>query len=70
MPAISPDGHQIAALATEGSGVNAVGIIEIFPSEGETPLRTFLPAPFIGYGLQFSADGQAIYYVTRKKGAE
>jgi Tol biopolymer transport system component len=69
MPTISPDGRRIAALATEGSGINAVKLIEILPSNGGTPLKTFSPAPSIGYGLQFSADGQAIYYVTRNKGA-
>jgi eukaryotic-like serine/threonine-protein kinase len=74
-PAISPDGSQIAAVALEGSAANEVEMIEIFSPQGGTPLKSFAPGPTFSpggdrYGLQFSADEQAIYYVTSSKGVD
>ena len=76
-PAISPDGSQIAAVALEGSsGTNAVVMIDVFSPHGGAPLKSFAPAPTFSVetldrsGLQFSADGQAIYYATSNNGVD
>ncbi len=50
-------------------------MIEIFSPQGGTPLKSFAPGPTFSpggdrFGLQFSADGQAIYYVTSNKGVD
>ncbi len=37
----SPDGQQIAALTTEGTGINFRGVIAITPAQGGLPVKTF-----------------------------
>ncbi len=66
--AISPDGKQIAALAVEGQGANAKPMIEIFPSQGGLPVQSFPPSRSISGLLQYSADGQSLYYPITEKG--
>jgi Tol biopolymer transport system component len=66
---ISPDGKQIAALTAVGTGVNTKVVIEIIPSQGGLPVKSFPPSPFIfSPSFRFSSDGQALYYVVTNKG--
>ena len=39
----SPDGQQIAALTTEGTGVNFKAMIAIIPAQGGLPVKSFPP---------------------------
>ena len=66
--AVSPDGKQIAALALEGQGANTKPMIEILPSEGGLPVKSFPPSRFISGLFQYSADGQSLYYPITEKG--
>jgi len=66
--AISPDGQQIAALTTEGTGVNFKALIAIIPAAGGLPVKTFPPNRFIASYFQYSSDGQALYYFVSEKG--
>ena len=67
--AISPDGKQIAALTAFGTGVNFKAMIEIIPSQGGLPVKSFPPSPFIfSPVIRYSADGQSLYYVITNKG--
>jgi eukaryotic-like serine/threonine-protein kinase len=66
--AVSPDGKQIAALAVEGQGANAKPMIEILPSGGGLPVKSFPPSRFISGLFQYSADGQSLYYPITEKG--
>jgi serine/threonine protein kinase/Tol biopolymer transport system component len=64
----SPDGKQIAALGVEGQGANARLMIEIFPAQGGLPVQSIPPSRFITGFLQYSADGQSLYYPATEKG--
>jgi Tol biopolymer transport system component/predicted Ser/Thr protein kinase len=64
----SPDGQQIAALTTEGSGVNFKAMIDIIPAQGGLPVKTFPPVLAISNIFQYSADGQSLYYPVTAKG--
>jgi serine/threonine protein kinase len=67
--AISPDGSQIAALTASGTGVNYKAMIDIIPAQGGLPVKTFAPSRFIfSPNLQYSGDGQSLYYVVNNKG--
>jgi eukaryotic-like serine/threonine-protein kinase len=66
--AVSPDGKQIAMLANEGQGANVKPFIEIIPVQGGLPVNTFPPSRFISGFLQYSADGQSLYYPVTEKG--
>ena len=66
--AISPDGKQIATLASEGAGANARGMIEMIPAQGGLPVKSFFPSRSLSSPLQFSSDGQALYYAVTEKG--
>jgi serine/threonine protein kinase/Tol biopolymer transport system component len=66
--AISPDGQQIAALTTEGTGVNFKALIAIVPVAGGLPVKTFPPSRSISNFFQYSSDGQALYYPVTEKG--
>ncbi|MGC2108665.1 MAG: protein kinase [Candidatus Korobacteraceae bacterium] len=66
--AVSPDGQQIAALTTEGTGVNYKAVIGIFPASGGLPVKTFPPSSTISNFFQYSPDGQALYYPVTDKG--
>jgi len=66
--AISPDGKQIAALTAFGTGVNSKARIEILPSQGGLPVKTFPPSPFISTPFRYSPDGQSLYYGVTNKG--
>ena len=65
---ISPDGKQIAALGVEGQGANAKPMIEILPSQGGLPVKSFPPSRFISGLFQYSADGQSLCYPITEKG--
>jgi len=65
---ISPDGQQIAALTTEGSGINFKAMIDIIPAQGGLPVKTFPPMLSISNTFQYSADGQSLYYPVTAKG--
>jgi eukaryotic-like serine/threonine-protein kinase len=64
----SPDGQQIAALASQGGGVNFRTLIEILPAQGGLPVKSFPPASAMSNIFQYSADGQALYYPATAKG--
>ena len=66
--AISPDGKQIAALTTFGTGVNYKLIVEIIPSQGGLPVKSFAPSRFISTNFRYSPDGQSLYYGVTNKG--
>ena len=64
----SPDEQQIAALVVEGSGINSVPAVGIFPRQGGLPVKTFPTArTIVGY-FQYSADGQSLYYPMAEHG--
>ena len=65
---ISPDGQQIAALISEGTGINFKALIAILPANGGLPVKTFPPNRAISNYFQFSSDGQALYYPVTEKG--
>jgi len=65
---VSPDNSQVAALAVEGQGANAKPMIEILPSQGGLPVKSFAPSRFISGLFQYSADGQSLYYPTTERG--
>ena len=64
----SPDGQQIAALASQGGGVNFRTMIEILPAQGGLPVKSFPPVSAMSNVFQYSADGQALYYPATAKG--
>ncbi len=64
----SPDGQQIAALITEGTGANFKAIIAIYPVQGGLPVKTFPPVRSISNFFQYSADGQSLYYPVTERG--
>ena len=64
----SPDVKQIAALGVEGQGSNARPMIEIFPAQGGLPVKSFPPNRFISNLMQYSSDGQSLYYPITEKG--
>ncbi len=64
----SPDGQQIAALTTQGAGVNFRSIVEILPAQGGLPVKTFPPITAISDVFQYSADGKSLYYPVTAKG--
>ncbi|MGO9564220.1 MAG: protein kinase domain-containing protein [Candidatus Korobacteraceae bacterium] len=65
---ISPDGQQIAALTTEGTGVNFRAVIDIIPAQGGLPVKTFPPLVAISNMFQYSPDGQSLFYPVTAKG--
>jgi serine/threonine protein kinase/Tol biopolymer transport system component len=64
----SPDGQQIAALVTQGAGVNFRSMVEIIPAQGGLPVKTFPPISAISYLFQYSPDGKSLYYPVTAKG--
>ena len=64
----SPDNQQIAALASQGAGVNFRTQIEILPAQGGLPVKSFPPVAAMSNIFQYSADGQALYYPVTAKG--
>ena len=66
--AISPDGKQIAALTAFGTGVNTKAMVEIIPSDGGLPVKSFAPSRFISTNFRYSPDGQSLYYGVTNKG--
>ena len=64
----SPDGQQIAGLVVEGTGVNSIPAVGIFPRQGGLPVKTFPTArSIVGY-FQYSADGQSLFYPVAEHG--
>ncbi len=66
--AYSPDGQQIAAFTSQGTGVNFRSMIEILPAQGGLPVKTFPPIPAISSIFEYSADGKFLYYPVTAKG--
>jgi eukaryotic-like serine/threonine-protein kinase len=66
--AISPDGKQIAALTVFGAGVKSKLMVEIIPSQGGLPVKSFAPSRFISTNFRYSPDGQSLYYGVTNKG--
>jgi serine/threonine protein kinase/Tol biopolymer transport system component len=66
--AISPDGKQIAALTAFGTGVNSKAMVEIIPSQGGLPVKSFAPSRFISTSFRYSPDGRSLYYGVTNKG--
>ncbi len=66
--AVSPDGKQIAALTFEGEGANVRPLIAIIPAQGGLPVQTFPASRFMSGLIQYSADGQSLYYPVTEKG--
>jgi len=64
----SPDGQQIAALTTEGTGVSFRAMISILPAQGGLAVKSFPPLPTISNFFQYSGDGQSLYYPVTIKG--
>ena len=64
----SPNGQQIAALTTEGTGVNFKAMISIIPAQGGLAVKSFPPLPTISNFFQYSGDGQSLYYPVTIKG--
>ncbi len=64
----SPDGQQIAALISQGNGVNFRSMIEILPAQGGLPVKTFPPITAISDVFEYSADGKSLYYPVTAKG--
>ncbi len=65
---VSPDGKQIAALVTQGTGVNFKAMIGIVPISGGLPVKVFPPNRSISNFFQYSVDGQALYYPVTQRG--
>jgi Tol biopolymer transport system component len=66
--AISPDGKQIAVFTAVGSGVNFKTMVDIIPSEGGLPVKSFPPSRALSGLFRYSADGQSLYYPVTDKG--
>jgi Tol biopolymer transport system component len=66
--AVSPDGQQVALMTVEGQGVQIKGVIKVIPSSGGAPLKSVPVLESVSGGMQFSADGKAVYYPVREKG--
>ena len=64
----SPDAQQIAGLTFEGTGVNTRPAIAILPAQGGLPVKTFETARGINSYIQYSADGQGLYYAVTERG--
>ena len=65
---LSPDEQQVAALISQGAGINFHSIIGIYPAAGGIAVKTFPPAMSISNLFQYSADGQSLYYPVTQKG--
>jgi serine/threonine protein kinase/Tol biopolymer transport system component len=67
--AISPDGQQIALTTVQGGGAQTTGVIKVIPASGGAPIKS-IPASeaLSGNGLEYSADGKAVYYPVTEKG--
>ena len=64
----SPDGRQLAGLVVEGTGVNSMPAVGIFPREGGLAVKTFPTARSIAGYFQYSADGQSLFYPVAERG--
>jgi hypothetical protein len=64
----SPDGQQVAALTSEGTGMNFRAMIDILPAQGGLPVKSFPPMRGISNFFQYSSDGQSLYYPVTLKG--
>ena len=64
----SPDGRQVAAMTSEGTGVNFRATVDILPAQGGLPVKSFPPMRGISNFFQYSSDGQSLYYPVTLKG--
>ena len=66
--AISPDGQQIALMTVQGQGVQQNWVIKVIPAEGGAPVKSVPALEALAGGLQYSADGKAVFYPVIEKG--
>ncbi len=66
--AISPDGKKIALVAVEGNGVNTKAVLKVTDANSGAVMKTLPISDKISGGLQFSADGYAVYYPINERG--
>jgi len=66
--AISPDGQQIALMTVQGQGVQTNWTIKVIPASGGAPVKSIPATEALAGGLQYSADGKAVYYPVIEKG--
>ncbi len=64
----SPDGQQIAAVTAQGTGANIRLLFEILPAQGGLAVKSFPLERAISNRMQYSADGQSLYYPITQKG--
>jgi serine/threonine protein kinase/Tol biopolymer transport system component len=64
----SPDGQQLAALVVEGTGINSMPAVGIFPRRGGLPVKTFPTARSIAGYFQYAPDGQSLFYPVAERG--
>ena len=65
---ISPDGKTVAVAALEGSGLNTRLVIQLITPDGGPPTKALPTSRFISGPMQFSADGQSLYYPVTEHG--
>jgi eukaryotic-like serine/threonine-protein kinase len=68
LPAISPDGQQVAMVSFQGQGVDEKPIIKIIPATGGAAIKVLDGRGDVSGAIQFSADGKALYFPVTLKG--
>ncbi len=68
LPAISPDGQQVAMIATQGQGGAERPVIKIIPATGGAAIKVLNGRGDMSGPMQFSADGKALYFPVSLKG--
>jgi serine/threonine protein kinase len=65
---ISPDGKTVAVAGLQGEGINSKLVIQFIPPEGGAPTSTIPTSRFMSGPMQFSQDGQSLYYPVSEHG--
>lgn len=68
LPAISPDGQQVAMVSAQGQGIDQKPVIKIVPATGGAAIKVLNGRGDMSGPMQFSADGKAIYFPVSAKG--
>jgi len=66
--AISPNGQQVALMIVQGQGVQTNCAIKLIPANGGAPIKSLAANEAVSGSMQFSADGEAVYYPVTEKG--
>jgi serine/threonine protein kinase/dipeptidyl aminopeptidase/acylaminoacyl peptidase len=61
-PAVSPDGHLVAAARTDGQGATARRKLIVLPSEGGPPIKE-IDTPYDADSIGWTPDGRALTYL-------